>query len=46
MPVLPVREVPSWDCWGCEGEAACEGKAETLADPGEENEKRCQDAQI
>lgn len=34
VSVLPVREVPSWDCWGCVGGAACEGMAETPGDPG------------
>lgn len=29
---MAVREVPSWDYWRCEEEAACEGKAEILGD--------------
>ena len=37
--ILPAREVPSWDYWGCVGEAECEGKAEILEDPGEEKFK-------
>lgn len=35
VSILPVREVPSWDYWGCVGEAACEGKAEILEDPAQ-----------
>lgn len=42
VSVLPVREGPSWDCWGCVGEAACEGRAEILEGPGEEEIQRCQ----
>lgn len=29
---MAVREVPSWDYWGCVGEAACVGKVEILED--------------
>lgn len=35
VSILPVREVPSWDYWGCVGEAVCEGKAEILEDPAQ-----------
>lgn len=36
---LPVREVPSWDYWGCGEVAACEGRAETREDPGDESKE-------
>lgn len=36
---LPVREAPSWDYWGCGEVAACEGRAETREDPGDESKE-------